>query len=104
MHTLENEVNGALKNISDWLISNKLTLKVDSSNLLFFNMNNIQKADRDIRLGNGKLEAKEYAKYLGIFVDSKLTWEKQIEITNSKLHKGIGIIRSNAPVLTRETT
>ena len=59
LYTQENEVNGALKNISDWLISNKLTLKVDKSNLLFFNMNNIQKADRDIRLGNGKLEAKE---------------------------------------------
>ena len=43
LHTLENEVNGALENISDWLISNKLTFKVDKANLLFFNMNNIHK-------------------------------------------------------------
>ena len=92
LHTLQIEVNGAVKNISDWLISNKLTLNIDKSNLLFFNMNNIQKTDLDIRLGNEKLEVKEYAKYLGIHIDSKLTWEKQIQIPNSKLHKGICII------------
>ena len=94
LHTLEIEANGALKNISDWLISNKLTLNIGKSNLLFFNMNNIQKTYLDIQLGNKKLEAKEYAKYLEIHIDSKLTWEKQIQITNSKLHQGIGIIRT----------
>ena len=94
MHTLEIEVNSALKNISHWLISNKLTLNVDKSNLLFFNVSNIQKTDLDIRLGNEKLEVKQYAKYLGLHIDSKLTWEKQILITNSKLHKEIDIIRT----------
>ena len=69
------------------LISNKLTLNVDKSDLLFFNMNNIQKAYLDIRLGNKSLEVKEYAKYLGIYIDSKVTWEKKIQITNSKLQK-----------------
>ena len=46
---------------------------MDKYNLLFFNMNNIQKTDLDIRLGNERLEVKEYAKYLGIYIDSKLT-------------------------------
>ena len=94
MHTLEIEVNGGLKNLSDWLIPNKLSLNIDKSNLLFFNMNNIHKTDLDIRLRNEKLEVKEYAKYLGIHIDSKFTWEKQIQITNSKLHRGIGITRT----------
>ena len=39
-------------------------------------MNNIQKADLDIRLGNEKLEIKEYATYLGIYIAIKLTWDK----------------------------
>ena len=94
MYTLENELNDALRNISDWLIPNKLTLNADKSNLLLFNMDNIQKTDLDIRLGNEKLEAKEYVKYLGSYIDSKLIWEKQIQITNSKLHKGIGVMRT----------
>ena len=58
-------------------------------------MNKIQKANLDIPLGNEKLKVKEFAKYLrGIYIDSKLTWEKQIQITNAKLRKGIGIIRT----------
>ena len=57
-------------------------------------MNNIQKADQDIQLGNEKREVKEFAKYLGVCIDSKFTWEKQIQVTNSKLQKGICIIRT----------
>ena len=57
-------------------------------------MNNIQKPDLDIPLGNEKLELKEFTKYIGIYIDSKLSWEKQIQITNSKQQKGIGIIRT----------
>ena len=40
-----------------------------------------------------KFQLKEYAKYLGIYIGSDLTWEKQIQSTNSKLHKGIDTIR-----------
>ena len=59
-------------------------------------MNNIQKTDLDIQLGNEKLgvKLKEYAKYLRFYIDSKLAWEKQIQITNSKLDKRIGLIRT----------
>lgn len=44
-------------------------------------MNKIQKADLYIHFGNEKLEEKEFAKCLGVFIDSKFTWEKQIQIT-----------------------
>ena len=58
--------------MSDCLISNKLTLNIDKFNLLFFNMNNIWKANLDMQSGNEKLEAKEYAKYLGIYIEVSL--------------------------------
>ena len=76
------------------MIPNKLTLDSDKSNPLFFDMNNIEKPDLDIPTGNEKLEVKEFTKYIGIYIDSKLSWEKQIQITNSKQQKGIGIIRT----------
>ena len=57
-------------------------------------MNNIEKPDLDIPTGNEKLEVKEFTKYIGIYIDSKLSWEKQIQINNSKQQKGIGIIRT----------
>ena len=37
-------------------------------------------------------EQKDFAKYLGVYFDKQLSWSKQIEIKNNKLHKGIGIL------------
>ena len=35
----------------------------------------------------------DYAKCLGVYIDSKLTSEKHIQMTNFKLQKGIKIIK-----------
>ena len=40
-----------------------------------------------------KLEQKETAKYLGIYFDKILTWNKHIEYINYKLNRGIGVLR-----------
>ena len=47
----------------------------------------------EIFIDHEQLEQKEYAKYLGIFVDNKLSWKKHIQTTNLKISKGIVIIR-----------
>ena len=91
---LEQELNSALKNVATSLKANKLTLNVDKSNLIPFNLKRNQKsANVNIHLGDDKLEPEDYAKYLGVYIDSKLTWEKHIQMTNFKLKKGIGIIK-----------
>ena len=40
-----------------------------------------------------KLEQKETAKYLGIYFDKILTWNKHVEYINYKLNRGIGVLR-----------
>ena len=40
-------------------------------------------------INHEKLEQKDYAKYLGIFIDKNLSWKKQIETTTYKLNRGI---------------
>ena len=91
---LEQELNSALKNVTTWLKANKLTLNVDKSNLILLNLKRKQKSTNiNIHLGDDKLEPKDYAKSLGVNIDSKLTWEKHIQTTNFKLQKGIGIIK-----------
>ena len=54
---------------------------------------NQKSANINIHLGDNKPEPKDYAKYLGAYIDSKLTWEKHIQMTNFKLQKGIRIIK-----------
>ena len=40
-----------------------------------------------------ELEQKDTAKYLGIYFDNNLTWNKYIEYINCKLNRGIGVLR-----------
>ena len=92
--TLQRDLNTSLENISNWLKANKLTLNVKKSNLLFFNIgNNEPKKDINIYLDGEQLKPKEYAKYLGVYIDNKLSWQKHIQETNNKINKRIEILK-----------
>ena len=47
----------------------------------------------EIFIEQEQLEQKEYAKYLGIFIDNKPSWKKHIQTTNLKISKEIATIR-----------
>ena len=87
---LENDINSDLIKISDWLIANKLTLNVDKSNYIVFKQVNDCKLD--INLNGTPLLQKEFVKYLGLLIDSKLSWNHHIDYLKKKLNSGISII------------
>ena len=92
--TLQRNLNTSLENVSNWLKANKLTLNVKKSNLQVFNIgNNEPRKDINIYLDGEQLKPKEYAKYLGVYIDNKLSWQKHIQETNNKINKGIGILK-----------
>ena len=90
---LERILNEELTHVSSWLIANKLSLNVGKSNLLLFRTRN-DKTDfhLDIKINGLTIEEKEYAKYLGILIDNKLSFSKQTEHVKSKLIKGNAIL------------
>ena len=53
----------------------------------------IKKMLIELFIDREKLEQKETAKYLGIYFDKILTWNKHIEYINYKLNRGIGVLR-----------
>ena len=88
-------MNTALGNIGNWLKTNKLTLNVKKSNLILFNIKKNPKlisGTNRIYIGSDQLEHKETAKYLGVYFDKKLSWNKHIQYTNSKISRGLGIL------------
>ena len=90
---LEDEINTSLDNITNWPKANKLMINVKKSNLIFFKVGNNQSADETIKIyiENQTLEPKDTAKYLGVYIDKGLSWDRHIENINSKLNRGIGI-------------
>ena len=72
--------------------ANKLSLNVKKSNFLHFHYGKSQKSDLEIKINNTTVEEKNYTKYLGVFIDNKLTWEIQVQHIKSRLARGIGMI------------
>ena len=68
---------------------------VKKSNLIVFKVGNSQSAGETINIyiENQILEPKDTAKYLGVYIDKRLSWDRHIEHINSKLNRGIGILR-----------
>ena len=72
-----------------------LLLNVSKSNLLLFNVGNQPQTKLEIFIDHDEqLKQKEYAgykkykKYLGIFIDNKLSWKKKhVQTTNLKAKK-----------------
>ena len=73
---LGTELNIALHNVTNWFRANKLTPNVSKSNLLLFNVGNKPQNKFEIFTDQEQLDQKEYARYLGIFIDNTLSWEK----------------------------
>ena len=99
--TLEKTINQELLHITDWLIANKLSLNVSKTKVLLFRTKNESNAQKiNICLNGVKLEESVYAKYLGVLIDNKLTFEHHIHQVKSKLVKGnviLAKVRHYAP-------
>ena len=98
LKTLENTVNTELIKLCDWLTANKLTLNIKKSNFVLFRTCqkrittpvNIRLFDNDA----GQyvdLDNKECVKYLGVLIDSHLSWRNHIDYISTKLSKTIGL-------------
>jgi hypothetical protein len=90
---LEYKINKELDNIHVWLCANKLSLNIEKSNFVIFHPYQ-KNPDIDINLSipGRYLEKVDHIKYLGVFIDSHLSWKYQISHIAKKIRRGIGIL------------
>ena len=99
LKSLEETVNNKLLKVSEWLNATKLTLNVKKSNYVIFRPYqrklgysvNIKTFDNCTHTFTS-LECKEHVKYLGILLDSNLSWKLHIEYAALKISKIFGVI------------
>ena len=83
---------------------NKLTLNYSKTNLVLFpGMKNKSNCDENfcVNTNNGPITRKSVIKYLGVFIDHKLTWKNHIQYVEEKLCTARGILsklRYYAPI------
>ena len=88
---LFNTVNSELDKLSIWFKANKLSLNIKKTNYILFGTKHLSAAVfHNVSIDGQLLERVEYTKFLGVYIDEKLTWKKHIEHVASKISKGLG--------------
>ena len=88
----EEILNTELEKVACWLSANRLSLNVKKSNFLHFHQGRSKKIPLKLKLNGTLIEEKETAKYLGTFLDNKLSWKSQIQHIKITLARNIGLI------------
>ena len=99
LKSLEKTVNSELLKVSDWLNANKLTLNAKKSNYVIFRpyqrkLNysvNIEMIDNCTQIPT-TLQCEDHVKYLGVLLDSNLSWKFQINNVALKISRTVGVV------------
>jgi hypothetical protein len=92
------ELNEDVKVVSKWLDNNKLSLNLGKSKLDHFKAAGSVSV---VKLNNVELEVSSYVKYLGVHVDSKMTFEEHILFVRNKLAVLCGLAYNARSVLSQ---
>ena len=89
---LQQVVNRELRKVRKWLDANRLSLNISKTNYVIFHSpsRRINEFIR-IKLGSKTLTRVDYIKYLGVLVDSTLSWKPHITELSKKLARTTGI-------------
>ena len=93
-------INKELKELRTWLIVNRLSLNIDKTNFVIFHpYNKPVKQKITLKLHKNAISEKESVKYLGIMIDSTLTWQTHIDKISKKNSRAIGLLYKLRPFI-----
>ena len=101
--TIETVINTELKKVSKWLRLNKLSLNAAKTEVIFFRSkrHSLNYDSISIKMNGLKLTPVDFIKYLGMYIDKFLDWNKHIQELSKKLSRANGILsklRYNTPI------
>ena len=90
---LETTVNAELNRVYDWLCANMLSLNIQKSNYVIFHppQRNIRNLDINLMINEVQMKRRVLC-YLGVLIDSTLSWKNQVEYVSKKIRRSIGIL------------
>ena len=94
-------VNRELRKIRKWLEANRLALNIEKTNFVIFRSQQRIITDRIIlKIGKRKIKQESCVRFLGVLLDSTLSWKNHLTELSKKLARSAGIfykIRHYAP-------
>ena len=89
---IQEVMNKGLKLLREWLIANRHALNVSKTNFTIFSPPNKPCINITLLINKKAIEQKEYVKYLGVLLDSKLSFCHHISSIKKKISRAIGIM------------
>ena len=97
---LERTMNKELEKLHEWLCINRLSLNISKTNFVIFHPINKPKIPVTILINKAAITEEQYVKYLGILIDSQLTFKFHIDELNKKISRAIGVLYKLRPYVT----
>ena len=98
---VSSSLNKDLKNLHSWLCANKLSLHIGKTNSMLIcnhqKLRHLGDQDLNIRLDSETVTQVESLPYLGVTIDSRLTFNDQISSVVKKIYRAIGVLKRCAP-------
>lgn len=82
---LESDINESLVSINDWLNINKLQINIDKTKMMNFKIRSRRTGSLNIKYQDKDIEETEVTKFLGLHLDDKMNWKKQVDHVCKKL-------------------
>ena len=103
---IEAMINSDLNNVHQWLLSNKLTLRVEKTDYMIIGsrqrLNQIL-TNPDIVMGDNKINKVSNKTFLGVILDEQLNWHDHINKQCTKISKNIALLRRAKNYMTENT-
>ena len=92
LEMLQKTVNRELKKLSLWLNANRLALNISKTNFVIFAAKNKPLKNVTLTLSKKAIQQTDYVKYLGILIDSRLTFSQHIATISKKISRVTGLM------------
>ena len=82
-----------VKDIEKWCSNNKLTIHQDKTEAMVITKKGFVGPMKQLKIGEGNIKFVEFSKCLGVCIDNKLSWGKQISAVCSSFNSKLCLIR-----------
>ena len=102
--TLTSDFNMQLSQLNKWFTTNRLSLNVSKTHAMLFTLNKDLSPDSlKLCIDQSDIDTVADTKFLGIYIDRKLTWNTHISHACNKVSKSIGILYKVSKYLNSNT-
>ena len=96
-------MNNELSKLSEWMNVNELSLNVKKTKYMLFCIKNPHIEGGNILLNGEIIDKVNHFKFLGVIIDSHLSWMDHVQHIRKKISKGIGILYKTKDYLKSDT-